>query len=131
MKWNEAMKRLNIGRNKFFKFSKQIFTEKKINYSEEDINKIIKLLQDTEIPKADENNIEPIGDNQYYAKLLMQGELYSVGAFSSTDLEIDTKRFKNAGLTLEIITYEEANKLYKMLNYIKDKDLRDNFIDEY
>lgn len=119
-KWYDLYKILGVGRPIFTEIKKIAFPNepKKNNYSEEEVELLRKILYNREKEKKEkkeENDFiefEKAGENEFYAKVLKNGENWSVGIFSSTNLNEDFIRFKKKGLDLIVISEEEAKQIY-------------------
>jgi ribosomal protein L15 len=121
------MELLNIGYPIYYEIKKIAFPEekRKTEYSEEDIKKLRKVLSERNKEKEQtrEDNkeeklftdLEEPGENEYYAKLLKNGENWSVGVYNSTNLTEDIKKFKAQNLELRVICEKEAKTIYKEL----------------
>lgn len=132
-KSNQVMELLNIGNPIYYEIKKTAFPKekRKTEYSEEDIEKLRKVLleRNKEKEQTRENSkeeklfidLEEPGENEYYAKLLKNGENWSVGVYNSTNLTEDIKKFKIQNLELRVIDEKEAKTIYKELFRRKDQ----------
>lgn len=124
MKWYDAIEILGIDRRQFFEIAREVFPDKRVQYSEDDIeiikDKIFTNTSSTnvyDIKKVvvERKDIEMIGENEYYAKIIKGDVIWSVGSYTSTNLNEDLKRFEKIGMKLVIIDYNEANSIYHKL----------------
>lgn len=118
-KWYELFKLLDVGRPILTELRKKAFPDNRKNtYTEEEVELLRKMLYNREKEKTEkkiENDLiefEKAGENEFYAKVLKDGENWSVGIFSSTNLNEDYLRFKKKGLNLVVINEEEAKEIY-------------------
>ncbi|MGV8130860.1 MAG: hypothetical protein ACP5N7_02040 [Candidatus Pacearchaeota archaeon] len=82
-------------------------------YDETDVEQLSIILADK--PKEYLVGFDYAGQNEYYAKILKDGEIFSSGIYSSTNLNDDRRRFIKVGLELIIIDEIEAKRLYREL----------------
>lgn len=119
-KWYELFKILDIGRPIFKEIKKIAFPNepRKNNYTEEEVELLRKVLYNRQKAIKEKKDaidfieFEKAKENEFYAKVLKNGENWSVGIFSSTNLNEDFIRFKKKGLDLIVISEEEAKQIY-------------------
>jgi hypothetical protein len=118
MKWSEVMAELGVGRAIFLEMKHEYLPNRKAVYTTEDVELLRNVLKERTEKKQKEKEdksprIEPAGENEYYAKVIKDEKVWSVGTFSSTNLQEDLIRFKRQGLELKVIDEKEAQKIYK------------------